>query len=84
MNEDKGYARKSKQKMGLKGKEEEQVTLPKMLLTKCPICEKKGVEAYAPFCSKRCADVDLHRWLNGTYAVPTVEDDGYGSDEEDY
>jgi hypothetical protein len=26
-----------------------------------------------PFCSKRCADVDLHRWLGGVYAIPAVE-----------
>ena len=40
----------------------------------CPICEKKPAEpAYRPFCSKRCADVDLHRWLSGVYAVPVTE-----------
>ena len=37
---------------------------------KCPICGKPGVEAYKPFCSKRCADVDLHRWFSGGYVVP--------------
>lgn len=36
----------------------------------CPICGKPRVEAYRPFCSKRCADVDLHRWLGGAYAIP--------------
>lgn len=36
----------------------------------CPICGKPAVEAVKPFCSKRCADVDLHRWLGGVYAVP--------------
>ena len=41
----------------------------------CPICKKHPPEAeYRPFCSKRCADVDLGRWLTGSYAVP-VEDD---------
>ena len=39
----------------------------------CPICGKPPVEAYVPFCGKRCADVDLHRWLGGVYAVPTDE-----------
>ena len=39
----------------------------------CPICGKPAVAAAAPFCSKRCADVDLHRWLGGVYAVPTDE-----------
>lgn len=39
----------------------------------CPICGKPAIEAVAPFCSKRCANVDLHRWLGGVYAVPTDE-----------
>ena len=41
----------------------------------CPLCGKPAVESYKPFCSRRCADVDLHRWLSGVYAVP-VEEDG--------
>ena len=41
----------------------------------CPICAKPELPAYRPFCSKRCADVDLHRWLSGRYAVPAVEAD---------
>jgi uncharacterized protein len=36
----------------------------------CPICSKPRSEAYDPFCSKRCADVDLHRWLKGSYVIP--------------
>jgi endogenous inhibitor of DNA gyrase (YacG/DUF329 family) len=36
----------------------------------CPICRKPAEAAYAPFCSKRCADVDLSRWLKGSYAIP--------------
>ena len=36
----------------------------------CPICGKPGVPAYRPFCSKRCADVDLARWLRGDYVIP--------------
>ncbi|MBI1393613.1 MAG: DNA gyrase inhibitor YacG [Alphaproteobacteria bacterium] len=31
--------------------------------------------AYAPFCSRRCADIDLHRWLTEGYAIPAAEDD---------
>ena len=42
---------------------------------KCPICRKPAVAAYRPFCSKRCADVDLNRWLSGAYAVPVTEDE---------
>ena len=36
----------------------------------CVICGKPRDPRYAPFCSKRCADVDLHRWLKGTYVIP--------------
>ncbi len=42
---------------------------------KCPICGKPTVQQNQPFCSKRCADVDLNRWLSGTYAVPVVEEE---------
>lgn len=35
----------------------------------CPICSAMSVRAYRPFCSKRCADVDLGRWLNGSYSI---------------
>ena len=41
----------------------------------CPICAKPAAEQFRPFCSKRCADVDLHRWLSGVYAVPGREDE---------
>jgi endogenous inhibitor of DNA gyrase (YacG/DUF329 family) len=36
----------------------------------CPICEKPTVAAFKPFCSRRCADIDLSRWLKGGYAIP--------------
>ena len=41
----------------------------------CPTCGKPGVQPYRPFCSKRCADVDLQRWLTGRYAIPVVENE---------
>jgi endogenous inhibitor of DNA gyrase (YacG/DUF329 family) len=41
----------------------------------CAICGKPQIERFRPFCSRRCTDVDLHRWLAGAYAVPAVEDD---------
>jgi len=50
---------------------------------RCPICRKPVVEEYAPFCSKRCADVDLHRWLSGGYAIPAVEADDGDIDDRD-
>ena len=39
----------------------------------CPICGRPPIKAYRPFCSKRCADVDLGRWMTGAYAVPAEE-----------
>jgi endogenous inhibitor of DNA gyrase (YacG/DUF329 family) len=47
---------------------------------RCPICNKPADAAYRPFCSKRCADVDLSRWLKGAYAIPAAPDD---SDDEE-
>ena len=44
----------------------------------CAMCGKPALMKYRPFCSKRCADLDLSRWLNGVYAIPakeTEEDD---------
>jgi endogenous inhibitor of DNA gyrase (YacG/DUF329 family) len=46
--------------------------------TGCPICGNPRDLDYRPFCSKRCADVDLGRWLTGRYAIPVTED----SDED--
>ena len=45
----------------------------------CPICGQPAVEKFRPFCSRRCADIDLNRWLSGVYAVPAAETD----DEEE-
>ena len=39
----------------------------------CPICNKMSIEKYHPFCSGRCANIDLHHWLNGSYAIPAQE-----------
>lgn len=41
----------------------------------CPICKKATDPKYRPFCSRRCADVDLGRWLNGSYGVPSDDPD---------
>lgn len=51
----------------------------------CPICGQPPDERYRPFCSARCADVDLHRWLGGVYRVETGErpDDRPGRDDDD-
>jgi len=49
---------------------------------RCPQCGKPMAEEYKPFCSRRCADVDLARWLRGDYRIP-VEDELPGEDAED-
>jgi uncharacterized protein len=41
----------------------------------CPICGRPASSTDRPFCSPRCADVDLHRWLSGAYALPVKPDD---------
>ena len=41
----------------------------------CPQCQKLAVKEYHPFCSKRCADIDLSKWLNGSYAIPVSEEE---------
>jgi endogenous inhibitor of DNA gyrase (YacG/DUF329 family) len=40
----------------------------------CPICGRPAQTRFRPFCSGRCADVDLGRWLNGSYALPVADD----------
>ena len=41
----------------------------------CPICGKDVAERFRPFCSARCTDVDLNRWLSGVYVVPGRDDE---------
>ena len=46
----------------------------------CPICKAPTQKKFTPFCSKRCADIDLGRWLNGVYVIegsdsPSAETD---------
>ncbi len=41
----------------------------------CPQCGKPMVAPYKPFCSRRCADVDLARWLRGDYAIPVKDEE---------
>jgi endogenous inhibitor of DNA gyrase (YacG/DUF329 family) len=42
---------------------------------RCPICGRPASDQTRPFCSARCRDVDLHRWLSGHYVVPGSEND---------
>ena len=50
---------------------------------KCPICSKPAEARWRPFCSKRCSDVDLGRWLGEGYRVPTNERPAEGQGGED-
>ena len=51
----------------------------------CPICANLAVQTYRPFCSKRCADIDLGRWLNEDYRIPSevaaeLDDDAFADE----
>ena len=46
----------------------------------CPICGKPATEASRPFCSERCRDVDLNRWLSNSYSIPAAKDDDEDAD----
>lgn len=50
---------------------------------RCAVCGKPQAPQYRPFCSKRCADVDLHRWLTGGYAIPASEEDDPDAQDAD-
>lgn len=49
--------------------------------SKCVICGKPQDPKLRPFCSKRCADVDLNRWFSGGYAIPAEEEDDPSEDD---
>jgi endogenous inhibitor of DNA gyrase (YacG/DUF329 family) len=51
------------------------VKKPASSLKTCPICGKPQSEATRPFCSSRCRDVDLNRWLKGSYIIPGKDDE---------
>jgi len=55
-------------------------TKPNRPVRKCALCDNPVAEKFSPFCSKRCADLDLGKWLNGSYVIegsdsPSSEDD---------
>lgn len=49
----------------------------------CPICGKPAASDYRPFCSRRCADVDLGRWLTESYRIPAASEDDADEGAED-
>jgi endogenous inhibitor of DNA gyrase (YacG/DUF329 family) len=55
---------------------DDQVKKPAGPLKTCPICRKPTAEATRPFCSSRCRDVDLNRWLTGSYVIPGRDEEG--------
>ncbi|MHA1600813.1 MAG: DNA gyrase inhibitor YacG [Alphaproteobacteria bacterium] len=62
---------------------------PNRRLGRCPICDAPARRESRPFCSRRCADADLGRWLTGAYRMPTDErpaitPDGESPDDSDY
>lgn len=48
----------------------------------CPMCRKAASREHKPFCSKRCADLDLGRWLNEDYRIASDEEPGLDEEEE--
>lgn len=48
----------------------------------CPICSKLSTQADYPFCSDRCAKIDLHRWMVEGYSIPAVETDDVDDEAE--
>lgn len=58
---------------------------PRATIAACPVCGKATKPALRPFCSKRCADVDLYRWLGEQYRIetPAEEPASAGGEEEE-
>lgn len=53
--------------------------MSEVVARRCPICVRAADEKFHPFCSRRCADIDLGRWLKGGYAIPAEDQ----TDEEE-
>lgn len=51
------------------------------MISPCPICNRESQKAFHPFCSKRCADLDLGNWLGGRYRIPSIDEDEIPSDK---
>jgi uncharacterized protein len=47
----------------------------------CPICKDETAHAFRPFCSSRCADIDLGKWMTGSYAIPVADNSGDSEDD---
>ena len=53
-----------------------------VMLGRCPHCGKRAMRDTRPFCSKRCADLDLGRWLSESYTIPAIETDDPDEDDQ--
>ena len=53
----------------------------KIMLKKCPNCDQMAIYRFKPFCSLRCSQLDLSKWLNEDYRVPLVEVDDFNEPE---
>jgi len=53
----------------------------KIMLKKCPNCDQMAIYRFKPFCSSRCSQLDLSKWLNEDYRVPLVEVDDFNEPE---
>lgn len=51
---------------------------------KCPICGKPTQHAVRPFCSARCADIDLGRWVSGAYVIAGGQSDADEDGDEGF
>jgi endogenous inhibitor of DNA gyrase (YacG/DUF329 family) len=58
-------------------------TRPRKQPRKCPICGKPATAESFPFCSPRCARIDLNRWLSGTYVIPGKPEDDAAEEPEE-
>ncbi len=54
---------------------------PKKRRPRCPICGKPRVIKHKPFCSERCANIDLARWLGGSYRIPVTTEEPHDGDD---
>lgn len=48
----------------------------------CPICSRPSAREHYPFCSNRCRDVDLNRWLSGSYAISVADGEEKAEDDD--
>jgi len=50
--------------MEIKNSTKGKITKLNRIKTKCPICKRWSSDPFTPFCSKKCSDVDLMKWLS--------------------